>query len=190
MGVLTGFVTYVENVFLPYGATGLFGYALIEASISPFPVEALLLPLMIASPENALWFAFVATLGSVLGGIIGYYIGYLGKITVLEKFFSRDKIAKIHNLYNKYESWAVFIAGFTPIPFKLVTISGGAFYINFKKFVMFSILSRGLRFFLEAVFVIYYGKEVLEFLDRNFGILTMAVVVVLVIGYYIYKKIK
>ncbi len=93
-------------------------------------------------------------------------------------------------MYNKYESWAVFIAGFTPIPFKLVTISGGVFYINFKKFVLFSALSRGMRFFLEAGFVILFGNQVVEFLDRNFEILTFAVVVFLIIAYYVYKKIK
>src|SRR3989344_1224347 len=190
MGAVTGFVSYVDKVFLPLGWAGLFGYSFIEASISPFPVEALLLPLMIADPAKALWFAFIATAGSVFGAMFGYYIGYVGKIAVLEKFFSKDKIAKVHTLYNKYESWAVFIAGFTPIPFKLVTISGGVFYINFKKFILFSILSRGLRFFLEAGFLILYGNEVLGFLDRNFELLTIIVVVLLIAGYYLYKQFK
>lgn len=188
MGVVTGFVTFVEKMFLPYGSSGLFAYSFIEASISPFPVEVLMLPLMIADPSKVFWFAFIATAGSVVGAIFGYWLGYIGKIAVLEKFFSKEKIAKVHNLYNKYESWAVFIAGFTPIPFKLVTISGGVFYINFEKFVLFSILSRGLRFFLEAGFIILYGKDVIEFLDRNFELLTISFVVVLIIGFYIYKK--
>ena len=190
MGAVTGFVAFVDRVFLPYGAAGLFAYSFIEASVSPFPVEVLLLPLMIAEPSKAFWFAFIATAGSVFGAMFGYWLGYIGKIAVLEKFFSKDKIAKVHNLYNKYESWAVFIAGFTPIPFKLVTISGGVFYINFKKFVLFSILSRGLRFFLEAGFIILFGNEVIEFLDRNFEFLTIAVVIFLIIGYYFYKKFK
>lgn len=181
----------VAEIFLPLGGAGLFFYAFIEASISPFPVEVILVPLMLASSvKGALFFAFIAVAGSVGGAVLGYYIGYLGKVAILERFFAKEKIARIHRLYDKYEGWAVFIAGFTPIPFKLVTISGGAFYINFKKFILFSILSRGGRFFLEAVFVIFFGKQVVGFLDKNFGLITVGVVVVLVIVYYVYKKFK
>ena len=190
MGFLNGMMEYISSIFLPLGWIGLFLYAFVEASLSPFPVEILLIPLALASPENALWFAMIATVGSVSGAVLGYYIGYLGKIAILERFFSQNKVSKIHNMYNKYESWAVFIAGFTPIPFKLVTISGGAFYINFKKFVLFSFLSRGLRFFLEALFVIYYGEKVVGFLDKNFGLITIVVVGVLIVGYYVYRKVR
>ena len=191
MGFLNGLMENISSVFLPLGWVGLFFYAFSEARFNPFPVETILIPLMLASPpQGALFFALIATLGSVLGAILGYYMGYFGKVAILDRFFSKDKIGKIHNLYNKYESWAVFIAGFTPIPFKLVTISGGAFYINFKKFIIFSTLSRGLRFFLEALFVIYFGKQVIEFLDKNFGLITIGVVGVLIIGYWIFKKRK
>jgi membrane protein YqaA with SNARE-associated domain len=181
---------YISSIFLPLGWTGLFLYAFTEASFNPFPVEIIFIPLALASPENVFWLALVATIGSSMGAILGYYIGYLGKVAILERFFSEYKISKIHNLYNKYESWAVFIAGFTPIPFKLVTISGGAFYINFKKFIMFSILGRGMRFFLEALFILYFGRQVMDFLDRNFGLITIGVVGVLFIGYWLYKKFK
>lgn len=190
MGILNSFMEKTSAIFLPFGWVGLFFYSFIEASISPFPVEILLIPLSLASPDNALFFALIATVGSVAGAIFGYYIGYFGKIIVLEKLFSEIKIKKMHEMYNKYESWAVFIAGFTPIPYKLVTLTGGALYINFKKFVFFSILSRGLRFFLEAIFIIIYGQKVVDFLDKNFEIMTIIFVAVLIIGYYIYKKFK
>jgi len=167
MGFITGLVTKAADIFVPYGGWGLFLYAFIEASVFPLPVETLLIPLMLVDTSKALWFAMIATIGSVIGAIFGYYLGYIGKMVFLERFFSEGKIAKIHKLYNKYEGWAVFIAGFTPVPFKLVTISGGAFYIDFKRFVLFSTLSRGSRFFLEAVFVIFYGQRVLEFFSMD-----------------------
>ena len=157
MSFLNSILEKTSAFFLPLGPWGLFFYAFTEASFNPFPVEVIFIPLALASPDSVLLLALIATLGSVLGAIFGYYIGYFGKIAILERFFSQHKIAKVHNLYNKYESWAVFIAGFTPIPFKLITISGGAFYINLKKFVLFSILGRGFRFFTEAIFIIYFG---------------------------------
>ena len=100
----------------------------------------------------------------------------------------KDKIEKAHNLFNKYGWLTVFIGGFTPLPYKLVTISSGVFYIDLKKFVTASVISRGLRFFAEAILIMLYGQAILDFFDRNFNLITIVVVILLIIGYWAYRK--
>jgi len=172
------------------GNTGLFILAFSESSFNPIPVEVLLIPLCLASPQSAIWFGTIAVIGSVLGAMFGYMIGLIGKKAVLDKFFSQRKIKKVHRMYEKYESITVFIAGFTPIPYKLVTISAGVFYINFKKFVLMSIIGRGLRFYLEAILIMLYGDIIISFLKDYFGLVTI-LGSVFVIGLYLaYKKFE
>ena len=132
-GILISWVEWTKEVFAPMGAWGLFVLSFIEASFFPVPIETLLFILCLASPENSLWYASIATVGSTLGGVSGYYIGYVGKMAILEKLFRKDKIEKAHNLFNKYGWLTVFIGGFTPLPYKLVTIASGVFYIDLKK---------------------------------------------------------
>jgi len=190
MGLLMLFVNWSEKIFAPLGSWGLFLLALSESSFNPIPVETLLIPLALANPENALFFSLIATVGSVLGALLGYLIGYLGKVAILERFFSKRKIAKVHRLFERYGFWAVFIGGFTPIPYKIFTLGAGAFYINLRKFILASILSRGLRFFLEGFLIMIYGQRILEFLDKYFDLWTLLVAVALVLIYLVYKKIK
>lgn len=190
MSLINSMLEWTNTTFKPYGSWGLFGLAFTEASFFPIPVEVLLIPMALADPSLALWFALVATIGSTLGGIFGYGIGYVGEKAILEKLFSIKKIEKVHNLFNKYEAWAIFIAGFTPIPYKVFTIAAGVFYVNFKKFVIASFFGRGLRFFLEAVLIILYGEVILEFLTKYFNILSIIAVILLIIAYLIYRKLK
>ena len=146
--------------------------------------------LSLAEPDKALFFALICTIGSVLGGMFGYLIGYVGKEAVLKRFVSEEKIKKVHNLFNKYESWAIFIAGFTPIPYKVFTIAGGVFYIKFWNFVLMSLISRGLRFFIVAIFVMYFGQKVVDYLNGKFEIFTLVVTIIILISWWIYKKHK
>jgi len=172
---------------------GLFIVAFLESSFFPLPPDFLLVIMALNAPESALIFALIATIGSVLGGIFGYYIGYVGKEKVVKKFIDDDKINKVHKLFEKYESWAIFIAGFTPIPYKVFTIAGGFFYIDFKKFVIASFLSRGLRFFIEAILIILYGETILKFLGSYFNLFSLIAVVLAILAYIAYKyreKIK
>ncbi len=188
MSLLNGMVEWTRDVFVPMGGFGLFILSFIEASFFPVPVETLLFILCLANPENALFYALVATIGSIFGGVFGYYIGYLGEMIVLEKLFSKRKIEKVHRLFNKYGWWAVFVGGFTPLPYKIFTIASGVFYIDFKKFVSASFLSRGLRFFVEAILLMVYGKVILSFFDKHFGLISIIVVICLIIGYWVYRK--
>jgi len=190
MSLLLTLVEWTQRTFEPLGAWGLFILAFIESSVFPIPPDLLLIVLSLAEPQYALWFALVCTLGSTLGGMFGYLIGYVGEQAVLERFFDRKKIEKVHRLFNKYEVWAIAIAGFTPVPYKVFTIAGGVFYIDFKKFVLVSFLSRGARFTLEALLIMFYGPQIVTFLDANFNGLSLLAAVVLLGGYFMHKRLR
>ncbi len=190
MSLLNGVVEWTKEVFLPLGGWGLFLLAFIESSFFPIPPDILLVILALAEPTYALWFAAVCTVGSVLGGMFGYFLGNKFGLPLVEKIVSKKKISKVHRMFEKYEAWAIFIAGFSPIPYKVFTLAGGVFYINFKKFVIASVLSRGLRYFLLAGFIMLYGEVIVDFIDSYFELVTIGTIVVLIIGYYVYKKLK
>jgi membrane protein YqaA with SNARE-associated domain len=190
MGFVDQAIEWTNRTFGALGSFGLFLVAFMESSFFPVPPDLLLIALALAEPDKALWFALIATIGSVLGGMFGYLIGYIGEHAVLSKMFSKAKIEKVHRLFNKYEFGAIFFAGFTPIPYKVFTISAGVFYINFKKFVLASFLSRGSRFFAEAIIVILIGQKMLDFFDKNFNLITIVVGILVIVGIYIYKKLK
>jgi membrane protein YqaA with SNARE-associated domain len=190
MSIFNGLLEWTETIFAPLGAWGLFILAFIESAFFPIPPDVLLIILTLADPSLALWFALICTIGSTLGGLLGYAIGYyLGK-PILYKLFKENKIKKVHNLFEKYEEWTIFIAGFTPIPYKIFTIASGTLFINLKKFVLFSFLSRGLRFFAIAIFIKLYGEAIVGVIDKYFGFITIAIILVLLLIYYVYRKIK
>ena len=184
------FIEWTKRTFLPYGELGLFLVAFMESSFFPVPPDLLLIVLGLAAPEKALWFALIATVGSVLGAAFGYFIGRKGGLPLLRKFFKEEKITRIHNLFNKYEVWAVAVAAITPIPYKLATIAGGVFYINFKKFMIVSFLCRGFRYFLEGLFVMLFGAIFINFFGKYFEILMIILILVMILGYLAYKKLN
>lgn len=188
MAVFAALVDWTKATFAPLGPLGLFILSFIESSFFPIPPDILLIILVLADPNSALFYALVATTGSTIGGIFGYYIGYLGEKTVLEKFVKKGKIEKAHELFEKYETGAIFIAGFTPIPYKVFTIAAGLFYINFHKFVIASFFSRGSRFFTVALLVMFYGEEIVNLINSYFNILTLVVALLIVIAYFIVRK--
>lgn len=169
----------------PNGAWVLFSLAFAESSFFPLPPDALLIPLCLANPEKAFWFAGVCSVGSVLGGIFGYGIGYWGGRPVLKRFFSPEKISRVEQYYDRYNAWATAIAGLTPIPYKIFTISGGAFGVGFKVFVLASIFSRTLRFFAVAAAIYWLGETARDLIERYFGVLSIAFVVLLILGFWV-----
>ncbi len=193
MSVIADILNWTKEVFLPLGPTGLFILSFIESSFFPIPPDVLFIPLSMLSPENALFYALIVTVGSVLGGIFGYFIGYSGGHYILEKLFSKKKIEKTHNLFQKYEAWAIFISAFTPIPYKVFTISAGVFYVDFKKFVLASIVGRGLRFFSEALLIMLFGKFIVNLLENYFDILSLIGILLMIlmfISFKYYKNVK
>jgi membrane protein YqaA with SNARE-associated domain len=170
---------------LPYPGLWLFLLAFAESSFFPIPPDVLLVTLGVATPDKAIWYAFLCSAGSVLGGAVGYAIGLYGGRPLLYKFFKENKIHAVEKLYDRYNAWATGIAGLTPIPYKVFTIAGGAFKINFKVFVLASVVSRSLRFMTEGVLLYFFGSSIREFLFKWFNWVSIAFVVLLVGGFWL-----
>jgi membrane protein YqaA with SNARE-associated domain len=172
-----------------YGTYALFLIAFVESSFFPIPPDVLLIALSILSPQIALYYATVCTVGSVLGGAFGYFIGLKGGKPILERFFAHEKIVLVHSYFEKYEAWAIGIAAFTPIPYKVFTIAAGVFYINFRKFMLVSILGRGGRFFIVAGLIKLFGTEIKYLIENYFELFTILFVVLLAGGFALLRKL-
>lgn len=177
----------------PYGVPALFILAFAESSFFPIPPDVLLIALTLSRPSKAFVFAAVCSVGSVLGGIFGYVIGfYLMELIgehIIGLYGLGGKYEYIQELYRNYDAWAVGIAGFTPIPYKAFTITAGAFKINFPVFVAASFVSRSLRFFIVTLLIYKYGKPIKVFIERYFNILSLLFVLLLVGGFILLKYI-
>jgi membrane protein YqaA with SNARE-associated domain len=173
----------------PHPGWWLFALAVAESSFFPIPPDVLLVTLGVARPEMAIWYGLVCTLGSVLGGGIGYAIGLYGGRPLLYRFFNADKIHAVERLYDRFNAWATGIAGLTPIPYKVFTIAGGAFKIDFKIFMVASLASRSLRFMAEGVLLYFYGEPIKDFLYTQFNWLSVAFVVLLVGGFWLIQHV-
>jgi len=169
----------------PYGTWALFAIAFAESSFFPIPPDVLLIALCIGEPDKSLWFALVCSVGSVLGGMAGYGIGLWGGRPLLLRLFSRERVDVVSAYFDRYNAWAVGIAGLTPIPYKIFTVSGGAFAIDFRIFLLASAVSRSLRFFAIAALMWWFGEPIRAFIDEHLGWLTIAFVVLLVGGFWL-----
>ncbi len=166
----------------PYGGAALFAVAFAESSFFPIPPDVLMIPLALARTGQALLFAAIATAGSTLGGILGYFIGSKGGRPLLRRFFKQEKVAMVQRYYRRYDVWAVGVAGFTPIPYKLFSISAGAFGLDFKRFVLATIVGRGARFFLVGFVIALFGESVKAVLDAYFEVVVVAFAVLFIGG--------
>lgn len=171
----------------PAAALSLFGLATAESIFFPLPPDLLLLALDVVHPEKSFFYAAVCTAGSTIGGAIGFAIGRWGGRPLLERWVSKERILYIEERFQRYDVWAVFIAGLTPIPYKVFTISSGAFRLRFWRFVLASVCSRGLRFFLVSGCVMYFGEDAKTILKEYFNIFTIGFVILLVGGFFVIK---
>lgn len=151
----------------------------------------LLIALAVAKPDKAFKYALVCSLGSLIGGCLGYLIGY-GFMTgvgqkIVDLYGFADKVAYIESLYQRYDAWAVGIAGFTPIPYKVFTISAGMFKIDFVVFALASLVSRSARFFLVGGLIYAFGPRIQKMIDRYFDLLAIVFVVLLILGFIAIK---
>ncbi len=144
----------------------MFGNAVGESIILPMPCDLVLMALATIRPENSLWYAGLTTVGSVSGAMVGYLIGKFGGRKVLLKLFSEDKLVKLDSYFDRYGVWAIFVAGFTPIPYKVFTIASGVARFHFGKFVMISFISRGLRFMAIGALFFIYGAQIRRLLEK------------------------
>ena len=177
----------------PYGSWALFLLAFSESSFFPIPPDVLLIALAVAIPKRSFRYALICSAGSVLGGCLGYLIGWqfmagIGN-RIIEFYGLTEKIAYIQTLYQTYDAWAIGIAGFTPIPYKVFTISAGAFDINFTVFILASVVSRSARFFLVGGLIYIFGSKIQQFIDKYFDILAVAFTVLLIAGFVVIKLV-
>ena len=181
-----------------WGWLALFLLALAESSFFPIPPDVLLIALCLGVTARSFRYATICLAGSIIGAVIGYGIGFFlwqntaGEYTALAEFFfqhvfSMESFLEVGELYDRYNFWIVFTAGFTPLPYKLFTISGGLFHINFAMFIVASIISRGLRFFLIAGLIWKFGAPIKTFIDKYFNLLATSFFVLLVLGFIAIK---
>jgi membrane protein YqaA with SNARE-associated domain len=175
----------------PAGVWALFFIAVAESSFFPIPPDVFLMVLCISVPRKSFRYAAICAAGSVIGGAIGYGLGMgfmdtIG-VKILEWYGLHDKYEVVQDLYRQYDALAVGAAGFTPLPYKLFTITAGAFKINFVTFMLVSILSRSARFFLVAAFIYKFGAPVRHFIERYFNILTILFFILLIGGFLVVK---
>ncbi|MFC1650635.1 YqaA family protein [Candidatus Latescibacterota bacterium] len=177
--------------YTPYGAVALFFMAVAESSFFPIPPDVLLIALAIGATSKSLRFAMICTIGSVIGGIIGYYIGMLFfdliGFKILDFYGVMDKFAWVKEMYLKYDVWFVGIAGFTPIPYKVFSISAGVFDMNLPAFIIVSAFSRGARFFLVSALIMKFGERIKAFIDKYFNLLSILLFVLLILGFIVVK---
>ena len=183
-----------------YGVVALALMAVSEASFFPIPPDVLLIALCLGSQSKSFKYALICSAGSILGAIIGYGIGSIlwwsspSEFTGLANFFfniipgfSTDVFYSIKDQYEQWNFWIIFTAGFTPIPFKIFTITAGAFDINFLLFLIASTISRSARFFLVAALIWKFGKPIKEFIDKYFNLLAILFTLLLFGGFFLAK---
>ena len=161
--------------------------AFTEASCFPIPPDVLLIPMALARPQQAWRLAFICTVASVCGGVLGYYIGYavFNQLArpVIDFYGYGAKFTAFQAMYAQWGVWVILIKGLTPIPYKIVTIASGAANFNFWMFMAASVVTRGARFFLVATLLHFWGEPVKDFIERRLTLVTTGVAVGIVGGF-------
>lgn len=162
-----------------------------ESVFFPIPVDVMLAPMSLAKPSSAWYYAFLATLFSVIGGVVGYYLGYAlydsVVLPIIESIGYQTKLATAESWFSEYGIWVIFIASFTPVPYKVFTITAGAMSMAFLPFVIVSFVGRGLRFFLVAGLMRWGGEAMEEKLKIYVDRIGWSVVALIVIALVIVK---
>lgn len=169
----------------PHAAWILGAVSFTESSFFPVPPDTMLVPMALARPDRAYYYAAVCTIASVFGGILGYAIGaYLYDsvgLWLISLYGYGDKVEAFREAYARWGSWIILIKGLTPIPYKIVTITSGFAGYNFFLFVLLSMITRGARFYLTAFLLSRYGPQAREAIEKRLGF-WFAVFLVALIG--------
>jgi membrane protein YqaA with SNARE-associated domain len=176
-----------------YAAWALFAVSFAESSFFPLPPDAMLIPMVLADRRKAWFYAGVATVASVLGGLLGYWIGHalyesVGK-PIIDFYGLGPRMQTYIDGFNHYGLWIILIKGLTPIPYKLVTIASGIAGFALVPFILASIVTRGIRFFLVAGLLYRYGEPIRDFLERRLTLVTTAFLILVVLGFVVLKYI-
>ncbi|PHS71278.1 MAG: hypothetical protein COB22_07160 [Cycloclasticus sp.] len=168
----------------------LFALSVAESSFFPIPPDVMLAPMCLAKPSKGFQLALLTTVGSVIGGVLGYLIGMYSFDLVepiIETLNYSQELEEVKTWFAEWSFWAIFVAGFSPIPYKLFTIAAGMLGMLFIPFVLASIIGRGARFFLIATLVFYGGENLRDKLEEYIESIGWGVVVLVVSGLIIYK---
>lgn len=176
----------------PYGIWALFVLAFTESSFFPIPPDVLLIALALSIPAKSFRYALICSAGSVLGGLFGYFIGWqlmdLVGFPIMKFYGILEQYETVRQSYEEYNAVIVFIAAFTPIPYKLITITAGAFKLNILTFTIASLIGRSARFFLVAWLIHRFGQRIKEFIEKYFDILSLVFVGLVALGFIIATK--
>ena len=162
-----------------------------ESSFFPIPPDVMLIPLVLAAPTRAWRIAAVCTVASALGGGFGYLIG-MGAFEVagrplLEFYGYLHQYEEFQALYGEWGIWIVSAGGFTPLPYKVITITSGVMQLDFATFMLVSVVSRGLRFFIVAAVLWYFGEPIRRFIEANLGFLATLFFAMLLGGFVVIR---
>ncbi len=169
----------------------LFWVSFIESSFFPIPPDVMLIPMVIANRLKAWWYATVATVGSVIGGVFGYLIGYfffeqIGQ-PILEFYGKAESFGEFTSWFNEWGVWILIIKGMTPFPYKVLTITAGVTHMPLIEFMLASVIARAMRFYLVAGLLYFFGEPIREFIEKRLTLVTTVFVVLLVLGFVAIK---
>ena len=187
--MISEWLTIIEEWLMDYGVIGLILVSFTDSAFSPIIPEVMLIPMGIAAPEKVWLYAFYTTVSSILGALLGWYIGKKLGRPVLLKFIKADKIEKVEYYFERYGAMAILIAAFTPVPYKVFTVFSGISKMRIKTLVFWSILGRGGRFFLEAAIIAALGARAKPFIEENFALLTLGIGGLAAIAFIVYRVI-
>ena len=175
----------------PHASYYLTATSIAESSFFPVPVDVLLAPMVLARREKAWWYATLATVGSVIGAVFGYYIGLFlfDQVAqpIIDFYHFQEKFVYVQELFKEYGVWIIFIAGFSPIPYKIFTITAGVVGMSLLPFILTSLVARGARFFLVVGLVYAGGDKMDAVLEKRIEQIGWASVVIIVLAILIYK---
>lgn len=171
----------------------LFWVSFIESSFFPIPPDVMLVPMVLANRAKAWVFATIATVGSVIGGVFGYAIGYflfdqIGK-PILAFYGKAESFDQFTQWFNEWGVWILIIKGMTPFPYKVLTIAAGVAHMPLLEFIVASVVARAMRFFLVAALLYFFGEPIRDFIERRLSLVTTVLVVLLVAGFVAIKYV-
>jgi membrane protein YqaA with SNARE-associated domain len=177
----------------PHAGWWLAAISFAEASFFPIPPDTLLVPMALARPDRAWRLAAICTLASVAGGALGYFIGYalfdVIATPLLQAYHYEAAFERFKQTYAEWGLWVILVKGVTPIPYKIVTIASGAASFSFPIFMAASLVTRGVRFFLVATLLHYYGEPVRDFIDKRLTLVLALVLIGIVGGFAVLRYV-
>ena len=184
------FSIWLRNILLPYGGFGLMVLAMFDSSFLSLPEvnDILLMTFAINEPSGMVKFALLTTIGSVIGCALLYAVGRKGGEAFLSRTFTSERLARVQSWYQRHGVLAVIVPSLLPppTPFKIFVLSAGTFGISWPKFLTAVIIGRGIRYFSEGILAVLWGPAAIQFVQKNYGKVGLALAVVIVIGGFIF----